>query len=141
MTLTSSFSSAASTNERAAASPHVPAAPEREQSRQLAAQEYVEQASSLTVQVVSSTLVRISGTLDLSSRDLLSAVLSEMPADTIIVDVRALQFVDPAGLAALTADHLRRRAVHGRLILTGCSQLLRCMLRAGNYPMQSVPND
>ena len=105
----------------------------------VSSQERSEQASSLTVQVVSSTLVRISGTLDLSSRDLLTAVLSEMPASTIIVDVRALQFVDPAGLAALTADHRRRRAVHGRLILAGCSPLLRCMLRAGNYPMQSVP--
>ncbi len=55
------------------------------------------------------SIVRMSGELDLASSDRLSALLSDLSDQTVVVDLAELTFIDSSGIAALVAakDRLR----------------------------------
>ena len=86
----------------------------------------------LTVRIASAARLRLRGNLDLSTRDLLAAVLQELTAPTVYVDVRELRIADTAGLHTLGVDDELRRRRHGRVILLGTSSQLREALATAN---------
>ena len=90
--------------------------------------------------------LRLSGVLDIATRDLLSAVLDETDQGELHVDVRDLSFADAAGLAVLAREDGCRRAL-GRpgVLVHGCSPLLRRTLLAAGLgqllPWHAPDND
>lgn len=87
----------------------------------------------LIVRVESPSLLQISGSLDLATRDLLDAVLRGMTCAEVHLDVSELEFADAAGLAAIAAaDAARRRERRGRVVLHRARPLLvRTVTAAG----------
>jgi anti-anti-sigma factor len=64
-----------------------------------------------------SAVVVVSGELDLAVVDELRAALArpEAQADTLILDLRGVTFIDSSGLSVIGASHQRMRAAEGRL--------------------------
>jgi WhiB family redox-sensing transcriptional regulator len=86
----------------------------------------------LTVQIQSAGRLRLIGELDLATRGLVDAVMPELTAAELLVDVRELRFADAAGLSVLAAEDARRRAAQGRVLLVATSPFLRQVLRAAD---------
>lgn len=64
------------------------------------------------------SIVRMSGELDLASSDRLSALLSDLSDQTVVVDLAELTFIDSSGIAALVAAKDRLRSAGRELVLT-----------------------
>ena len=62
------------------------------------------------------SIVRMSGELDLASSDRLSALLAELSDRTVVVDLAGLTFIDSSGIAALVAakDRLQSAGTRAR---------------------------
>ncbi len=61
-------------------------------------------------------VVTVSGELDLAVVDDLRAALArpEAQAETLILDLRGVTFIDSSGLSVIVASHQRMRTAHGR---------------------------
>jgi anti-sigma B factor antagonist/stage II sporulation protein AA (anti-sigma F factor antagonist) len=64
------------------------------------------------------SIVRMSGELDLASSDRLSALLAELSDRTVVVDLAGLTFIDSSGIAALVAAKDRLQSAGRELVLT-----------------------
>lgn len=85
----------------------------------------------MPVSAAETGLVRLGANLDARNvaqmRLTLNALL-DATEGTITLDMRALEFIDPAGLAMLTAAHRRAERAGRQLVLLNCSRDIRRVL-------------
>ena len=76
--------------------------------------------------------VRVAGEIDIANADEFRAVLWAQPASpvTLRVDLAEVELLSAAGVRALVAVHLRRRAAGGQLVLCNPNAIVRRTLRA-----------
>lgn len=87
----------------------------------------------LTVTLVSPSLLRLRGALDVATRNLMQAMLGDLSTPDLHLDVSGLEFADAAGLDVLArADADRHAKGHGRVVLHGSRPFLqRTLIAAG----------
>jgi anti-sigma B factor antagonist len=64
-------------------------------------------------------VVTVAGEIDLASSEELRAALRapEAQAATVVLDLRAVTFIDSSGLSVIVAEHQRAQAVEHRLVV------------------------
>ena len=68
--------------------------------------------------------VRVSGEIDIATAPRLQACLASLADQAVVaVDLTEVPFVESSGIAVLIAEHKRRVAVGGQLVITGSSSL------------------
>jgi len=68
--------------------------------------------------------VRVSGEIDIATAPRLRACLASLADELVVaVDLSDVPFVESSGIAVLIAEHKRRAAAGGQLVITGSSPL------------------
>jgi anti-anti-sigma factor len=92
-----------------------------------------------------SAVVVVSGELDLAVVDDLHAALArpEAQADSLILDLRAVTFIDSSGLSVIVASHQRMRAAQGRfaVLVTRPSAVARLFDLCGLTETLTITDD
>jgi anti-anti-sigma factor len=87
----------------------------------------------------------VSGELDLAVVDELRATLArpEAQAETVILDLRDVTFIDSSGLSVIVASHQQMRAAEGRLavVVTRPSPVLRLFELCGLTETLTITDD